>query len=385
MVKNIILLSALIFGFNMGGSAQTTINLPAAQNCAPAGVTDTDNDGIPNKIDKCPADSGVYAMQGCPVPSAPTSVGYSFNCDHDNTAVVDVSLSDGSVWMDRNLGALHQAYDEIDLFGAGCLYQYGRKPDGHQMTHYYQPPNWLNGYPNAANTLSDGASSPGATTINGYDISPTVGGADFNASLVFTGGTPAGTYFSSNGSPSPAIPSTPTSTGFPARTNIGTYIYSNYSWYSDIATYPLETTLPTLWGGNVGYYDGTALPLAQAWGTELNPVCPTGYHVPTIEEWTSALRSIYITDGYRGQWGTSKLHLTNSFNSVGSGAAYWTSTQNTTGPVATHYTVVFNTDYTQNNSDRIDVGTAQTRAVVYNMSPIPMQCTASLFVRCKKN
>jgi hypothetical protein len=301
--------------------------------------------------------------------------------------------------MDRNMGALRQATDEIDLFAAGCLYQYGRKPDGHQVTHYVQPKNWLNGYPTAGNVLGTNASiGAGAPQAQGYSINPGVADIPYgtntgilNGSIIWNGTSPATTYNVTAGSAGDLTPGSPLDSSVPARTNTGTKLsYSNYSWWSDEANYPTISTMQQLWGGNeTGYTTNaaTAVALLQPWGQELNPVCPTGYHVPTMQEWYSALRSIAVTDAYTGQWGKSKLHLSAGFNNLGS-ATYWTSTRAIALAVPAYQTVYLDSDVTQNNLDRAQAGSTNVLNGVVNGSVYPIeyrQITTSLFVRCKKN
>ena len=387
-MKALVFIPLLVMGLNIGGSAQTTINLPTAQNCTPAGAADTDSDGIPDSRDACPSVAGVWALNGCPLPAGTSAQGYSFACDHAGTAIVDVTLSDGSVWMDRNMGALRAATDDIDLFGAGCLYQYGRKPDGHQLTHYFQPPNWLNGFPTAANVLSVVSGSGTIDRANGYNIQPEVGSVPniglFNQAYMGASGTPASTYNQTSGSAASLAPQAPTDVAIPARTMLSTTnfpTYSNYSWWANLTTYPLIDWAPKLWGGNVG--NNTAI--LQAWGTELNPVCPTGYHVPTQAEWYSALLSIYVTDVYRGQWGKSKLHLVNALNtpsSSGDGPAYWTSTQQATGN--TYSTVNMSTNTSSTDNDDILVSSQSVHSGT-GLWVTGYGIPYSLFVRCKKN
>ena len=48
-------------------------------------------------------------------------------------AVVDVAGQNGTVWMDRNLGATRQATSSTDAAAYGDLYQWGRAGDGHQI------------------------------------------------------------------------------------------------------------------------------------------------------------------------------------------------------------------------------------------------------------
>ncbi len=48
------------------------------------------------------------------------------------TTVVDVTGTDGRVWMDRNLGATQVATSSTDAASYGDLYQWGRAKDGHE-------------------------------------------------------------------------------------------------------------------------------------------------------------------------------------------------------------------------------------------------------------
>lgn len=47
------------------------------------------------------------------------------------TKVVEITLVNGSKWMDRNLGASRAALSETDYEAFGCMYQWGRGNDGH--------------------------------------------------------------------------------------------------------------------------------------------------------------------------------------------------------------------------------------------------------------
>ena len=49
------------------------------------------------------------------------------------TAVVDVAGQNGTIWMDRNLGATQVATSSTDAAAYGDLYQWGRAADGHQI------------------------------------------------------------------------------------------------------------------------------------------------------------------------------------------------------------------------------------------------------------
>ena len=49
------------------------------------------------------------------------------------TTVVDVAGQNGTVWMDRNLGAKQAATSRSDAAAYGDLYQWGRRADGHQI------------------------------------------------------------------------------------------------------------------------------------------------------------------------------------------------------------------------------------------------------------
>ncbi|QTD36779.1 hypothetical protein JL193_11625 [Polaribacter batillariae] len=49
------------------------------------------------------------------------------------TTVVDVAGQNGTIWMDRNLGATQQAGNSTDAAAYGHLYQWGRAADGHQI------------------------------------------------------------------------------------------------------------------------------------------------------------------------------------------------------------------------------------------------------------
>lgn len=50
-----------------------------------------------------------------------------------SATVVDVAGQNGTVWMDRNLGATQQATSSTDAAAYGDLYQWGRSADGHQI------------------------------------------------------------------------------------------------------------------------------------------------------------------------------------------------------------------------------------------------------------
>lgn len=410
-IKNILTISVIVFLGGFVANAQTiTVQIPQAQQCCT--LADCDSDGVPDNMDKCMCVAGVAALQGCPVPAGPTGTAYNFECDHANTAIVDVTLPDGSVWMDRNMGALHAAYDDLDLFAAGCVYQYGRKPDGHQRTVYYQPKNWLNGYPTASNTLYD---SGGPYMIdNGASTTPSAGNSGITGyidgavsqSSIWTKWTQ--TYNYTAGSPGDLTPGSPTASDIPARTDIGTAQgYSNFSWYSDITTYPLNETLPKLWGGEIlpnnltptdpySYVGIIATPLeipyvydaykpmsAVQWGDELNPVCPTGYHVPTAQEWISAMHSVNAATPANKNWGETMLHL---FVGDG-GAVYWTSSQisGTFDIVSNHDAVGFLTDGTQHNRDLAGIGNIDPVSYSVVSGSYTPQCTDNLHVRCKKN
>ena len=52
------------------------------------------------------------------------------------TAVVDVVSATGRTWMDRNLGATRAATSSTDFESYGCLFQWGRKNDGHADITY---------------------------------------------------------------------------------------------------------------------------------------------------------------------------------------------------------------------------------------------------------
>ncbi|MCL7753303.1 fibrobacter succinogenes major paralogous domain-containing protein [Polaribacter sp. Z022] len=49
------------------------------------------------------------------------------------TTVVEVAGQNGTIWMDRNLGATQQATSSTDAASYGDLYQWGRAADGHQI------------------------------------------------------------------------------------------------------------------------------------------------------------------------------------------------------------------------------------------------------------
>ena len=54
------------------------------------------------------------------------------DCTGSATTVVDVAGQNGTIWMDRNLGATQQATSSTDTAAYGDLYQWGRFTDGHQ-------------------------------------------------------------------------------------------------------------------------------------------------------------------------------------------------------------------------------------------------------------
>ena len=54
-------------------------------------------------------------------------------CTNSATTIVDVTNpTTGKIWMDRNLGATQAATSSTDIASYGDLYQWGRRPDGHQ-------------------------------------------------------------------------------------------------------------------------------------------------------------------------------------------------------------------------------------------------------------
>jgi hypothetical protein len=85
-------------------------------------------------------------------------------CDYSHyTTVADIVLSNGTVWMDRNLGASRAATSLTDYEAYGCTYQWGRGNDGHASM------NWTSG--------TTGTIVNGATTIQSTTDSP--GHSDF--------------------------------------------------------------------------------------------------------------------------------------------------------------------------------------------------------------
>jgi hypothetical protein len=65
-----------------------------------------------------------------PQPAYPSN---SVFCASGPTLVVDVTNpTTGKTWMDRNLGASRTALSSTDVLAYGDLYQWGRRPDGHQ-------------------------------------------------------------------------------------------------------------------------------------------------------------------------------------------------------------------------------------------------------------
>ena len=401
-LKKILAFSAFGILFGINAKAQT-VQLPQAIQCCT--LTDGDSDGIPDNMDKCPTVAGVAALQGCPVPTGFSTKGYFWACDHENTAIVDITLPDGSIWMDRDMGALRAATDVMDMFSAGCLYQYGRKPDGHQRTEYYQPPNWGNGYPTAAGVLSMETFGTYAQRINGYMVMPNPGQVPlgnnnyndyYNASgNSLGGGSPLGTYTQKNNSTatSQLIMFNPTdddSAPYGTRKNTGGGDPS--VWYSNIATYPWNDIAYKLWGGIYSStisisMSGAATNLGQAWGLELNPVCPAGYHVPTANEWYSAINSVYNATPAGQNWGTSAFKLHQIFGGWGTLTGWWTSTpaSNAMYPSTTQYFgVAMNPQTTKNVMAGISVDNVRHigPGLVENSK---VQVAGSLWVRCIKN
>jgi uncharacterized protein (TIGR02145 family) len=73
-------------------------------------------------------------------PTATTYMSFALNTTPNcsfirtgTTAIVDVTSTTGSVWMDRNLGATQVATSSTDAASYGDLYQWGRNTDGHQI------------------------------------------------------------------------------------------------------------------------------------------------------------------------------------------------------------------------------------------------------------
>ena len=395
-IKNILTISVIVFFGGFVAKAQTiTVQIPQANACCT--LVDTDGDGIPDNMDDCPTVPGVPALKGCPLPTGPTNTAYRWTCDHKNTAIVDVTLSDGSVWMDRNMGALRAATDDADLFAGGCTYNYGRKPDGHQVVDYFQPRNWLNGFPNATNTLIlTGFGSE--NRANGYNVMPGVGVLNAVNTSNATGFTDYshvndlyGTYSQVTANTNGNLnPNGPTDAAPPIRlvanrdpSDDPSNINQGEGFWSDYTTYPHQVWLPKLWGGtpeSAGVNGAAGVNnLEQAWGAELNPVCPTGYHVPLADEWISALNSIKVTDNYSGQWGKSKLHLPSAFNTMDDlASAYWTSTNNNGYK---YFTVVIQPANSQTTMGNIGVGDV----TIQNVQGSWLESYANLYVRCKKN
>ena len=55
----------------------------------------------------------------------------------NQTAVVEVAGANGTIWMDRNLGAFQPASSSTDNLSFGNKYQWGRPSDGHEIMVYY--------------------------------------------------------------------------------------------------------------------------------------------------------------------------------------------------------------------------------------------------------
>lgn len=101
-----------------------------------------------------------FTTAGPPIPQS----GGAAICDYTHyTVVQDISLPNGTVWMDRNLGASRPAGLLTDHEAYGCTYQWGRGNDGHASM------NWTSG--------TTGTIVNGATTIRSTTDSP--GHSDF--------------------------------------------------------------------------------------------------------------------------------------------------------------------------------------------------------------
>ena len=76
----------------------------------------------------------VYDMdEDCLAVNVGTPAAPDWKCTGSATTVVDVAGQNGTIWMDRNLGATQQATSSTDTAAYGDLYQWGRSEDGHQI------------------------------------------------------------------------------------------------------------------------------------------------------------------------------------------------------------------------------------------------------------
>ncbi|MCK0203804.1 fibrobacter succinogenes major paralogous domain-containing protein, partial [Ornithobacterium rhinotracheale] len=81
-------------------------------------------------------------------------VGYGADVKEHEFLYVPVEGPDGRIWLNNNLGAeyarvgspvynpLKQASSRIDTYARGSLFQWGRKPDGHELMHVTDKKYW---------------------------------------------------------------------------------------------------------------------------------------------------------------------------------------------------------------------------------------------------
>ena len=96
----------------------------------------------------------------------------------DGTEAVDLTLSNGQTWMDRNLGATRAATSSTDYEAYGSLYQWCRAADGHQLI------TWTG--------TSDG------TPVNGYTTTRATSSTNVGHSLFIRVTSSANSWYSSN-------------------------------------------------------------------------------------------------------------------------------------------------------------------------------------------
>ncbi len=75
--------------------------------------------------------NGLYLNNGSSFISISLGIESTTGTD-TSTTVVNVVGTDGRVWMDKNLGAIHVATSSTDSASYGDLYQWGRAKDGHE-------------------------------------------------------------------------------------------------------------------------------------------------------------------------------------------------------------------------------------------------------------
>ena len=80
--------------------------------------------------------SGKIRIYGKTAAAAPFACGDSVTFTYNGSSVTygTVTGADGKCWMDRNLGATQVAVSSTDTASYGHLFQWGRSPDGHQVT-----------------------------------------------------------------------------------------------------------------------------------------------------------------------------------------------------------------------------------------------------------